>query len=228
MTRPSEDPGTRADLSRTVAFSDAVLAIILTLLVLDPVLRVPEVRPGHLLPALLDQWPRYAAYFASFSYVAVVWLNHKATFHRIRKTDRGLHYANLFILFTTALMPFPTAVVSHAFLVLTLPDQRVAIAFYAAIGALMCASWLAFFQYLARRPDLVKDEVDERFYPAERLRAMVGVVLYAVAGVAGYLIAPLIGMGVFVVLPVFYAITSAGLYATPFARRIAHRPPPPA
>lgn len=92
----------------------------------------------------------------------------------------------------------------------------------------MCASWLAFFQYLARRPDLVKDEVDERFYPAERLRAMVGVVLYAVAGVAGYLIAPLIGMGVFVVLPVFYAITSAGLYATPFARRIAHRPPPPA
>ncbi|SCL31666.1 Uncharacterized membrane protein [Micromonospora rhizosphaerae] len=227
MARPIEDPGTRSDISRAITFSDAVLAIIITLLVLDPVLRVPDVEPGHLLSALLDHWPTYAAYFASYSYVAVVWLNHKAAFHRIRKTDRGLHWANLFILFATALMPFPTAVVSHALLGHNRPDQRVAIAFYALIGALLCASWLVFFHYLARHPDLVKEEVPERFYPAERVRALVGVVLYAAAGLVGYLVAPLVGLLIFAVLPVFYAITSAGLYAAPFARRIAHRPPPP-
>ena len=227
VTRPIEDPGSRSEIARTVAFSDAVLAIVITLLVLDPILRVPDFAPGHLLSALLDQWPTYAAYFASYSYVAVVWLNHKTAFRRIRETDRGLQWANLFVLFTTALMPFPTAVVSHALLEHNRTDQRVAIAFYGLVGALLCASWLVFFHYLARHPDLVKDEVDPRFYPAERIRALVGLILYAAAGLIGCLVAPLVGLAIFLVLPVFYGVTSAGLYATPFVRRVVDRPPHP-
>ncbi|MEU4475570.1 TMEM175 family protein [Micromonospora sp. NPDC023888] len=208
-----------------MAFSDAIFAIIITLLVLD--LRVPDVPPGRLLSGLLNQWPSYVAYLASYSYVAVVWLNHKAAFNRIREADRGLHWVNLFVLFTTALLPFPTIVVSHALQEHNNADQRVAIAFYALISALLCATWLAFYHYLARNPDLLKDQVKGSFFHVERFRALAGVVLYLFAGMIGYLGAPVIGLVIFLLLPVFYAITSAGLYQLRVTRRITHRRPPP-
>ncbi|GLZ60844.1 MULTISPECIES: TMEM175 family protein [Micromonospora] len=207
-----------------MAFSDAIFAIIITLLVLD--LRVPDVPPGRLLSGLLDQWPSYVAYLASYSYVAVVWLNHKAAFNRIQQADRGLHWRNLFVLFSTALLPFPTIVVSDALQEHNNTDQRVAVAFYALIGALLCATWLAFFHYLARNPDLLKEQVKDAFFRVERVRALTGVVLYILAGLVGYLAAPLIGLAIFLILPVFYGITSAGLYQSQATRRITHRPPP--
>ncbi|MEW2428785.1 TMEM175 family protein [Micromonospora sp. NPDC047644] len=224
MSGPDADLGTRSDTSRAVAFSDAIFAIIITLLVLD--LRVPDVPPGRLLPGLLEQWPSYAAYLASYLYVAVVWLNHKAAFNRIQQVDRGLHWMNLLVLFSTALLPFPTAVVSDALQEHNNADQRVAVAFYALIGALLCATWLAFYHYLAKNPDLLKDQARGGFFPVERVRALVGVVLYVLAGLIGYLVAPLIGLVIFVLLPIFYAITSAGLYQSPVTRRITHSPPP--
>ncbi|MEU7774180.1 TMEM175 family protein [Micromonospora taraxaci] len=164
-----------------MAFSDAIFAIIITLLVLD--LRVPDVPPGRLLSGLLEQWPSYAAYLASYSYVAVVWLNHKAAFNRIQQVDRGLHWMNLFVLFSTALLPFPTAVVSDALQEHNSADQRVAVAFYALIGALLCATFLAFYHYLAKNPDLLKDQAKGGFFPVERFRALAGFVLYVLGGV---------------------------------------------
>lgn len=62
--------GSRTSTARAEAFSDAVLAIIITLLVLD--LRPPHGQPGQLLSGLLQQWPTYLAYAASYLYVAVV------------------------------------------------------------------------------------------------------------------------------------------------------------
>jgi uncharacterized membrane protein len=220
----TDDAGVQSRTSRAESFSDAVLAIILTLLVLN--LRVPGVKPGRLLSELLEQWPGYLAYVASYAYVAVVWLNHKAAFDRIRQVDRGLHWANLFVLFATALLPFPTAAVSQTLREDNRPDQRVAVALYALVGALLAVSWLTFYHYLARHPDLTHDTVDDRFFPSERLRAVAGFVLYLVGGVVGYLAVPLIGLAVFLVLPVFYGITSAGLYQVPLARRMAKRSPP--
>ncbi|MEU0546372.1 TMEM175 family protein [Micromonospora sp. NPDC005979] len=208
-----------------MAFSDAIFAIIITLLVLD--LRVPDVPPGRLLSGLLAQWPSYVAYLASYSYVAVVWLNHKAAFNRIQQVDRGLHWMNLLVLFSTALLPFPTAVVSRALQEHNNADQRVGIAFYALIGAVLCTTWLAFYHYLAHNPDLLKAQAKGGFFHVERFRALAGVVLYLLAGLVGYLVAPLIGLVIFVVLPVFYAITSAGLYQSRLTHRITHRPSPP-
>ncbi|RZU77766.1 uncharacterized protein DUF1211 [Micromonospora kangleipakensis] len=124
----TEAGGLRSDTGRAIGFSDAVLAIIITLLVLD--LRTPEVPPGGLLHALLSQWPVYLAYVTSYLYVAVNWLNHKGTFHRVRCTDRGLHWANLVVLFSVALLPFVTAVVSRAVEKGDRFDERVAVACY--------------------------------------------------------------------------------------------------
>ena len=205
--------GERADTGRAEAFSDAVLAIIITLLVLD--LRPPEFSPGKLWIGLLQPWPTYLAYVTSYLYVGVVWTNHKAAFRRIRYIDRGLHWANLGILFTTALLPFPTAVIAQAMQHGNRADERTAVAFYALIGALLCASWLIFFRYLSHHPDLLEKGVGKRFFKMEQNRAWTGVALYSIAGLLGYGITPAAALAVFLILPVFYGITSEGLYELP-------------
>ena len=206
-----------ADTARVEAFSDAVFAIVITLLVID--LSVPEVEPGGLWSAIVDQWPSYVAYVTSFLAVGVVWLNHHAVFRRIRFVDRGLHWANLGILFTTALLPFPTAVVSHAIRIGDRADGRTAIALYAILGALMCLSWVLFFQYLVRHPGLVEADAEVRFFGRQRARFAIGIGLYAVAGVLGFLLATPVALTTFFILPIIYGITSHRLDEFPVAGR---------
>lgn len=204
---------TRADTSRTVAFSDGIFAIIITLLVLD--LQQPEVEPGRLLSGLLRQWPTYLAYLTSYLYVAVVWLNHKGAFRRIGSTDWGLHWVNFGVLFTTALLPFPTAVISDTIREGNLADEQTAVALYALIGALLCVSWLAFYYYLSLHPELIAEDAEARHFQRDRTKAIVGIVLYAAAGVLGYLTSPLVALIIFLALPIFYALTSEGLSKLP-------------
>jgi len=212
MQKP-ESKATRSDTSRAVAFSDAIIAIVITLLVLD--LRPPNTEPGGLLEGLLGEWPTYLAYAASYVYLAVIWLNHKAAFTRIREMDRGLQWANLGILATLALVPWPTAMIAETARTGNLADERVAVALYALVGALLCLSWLVFFSYLARHPDLTKEEVDDSYFARERPRAVIGVVLYLAAGTAGLLIHPLVASVIFLLLPAFYGLTSHGFDQRP-------------
>jgi uncharacterized membrane protein len=197
------------DPTRAIAFSDGVLAIIITLLVLE--LRPPDAESGQLLAGLLNQWPSYLAYIASYLYVGVVWTNHKAVFRHIRRMDTGLHWVNLAVLFTTGLLPFPTVVMAEAIGGGNLADEQTAVGLYALIGTLLCVSWLLFFHYLSRHPEVLQDQDDDLFFASERLRALVGAALYAMAGVLGYVVTPGLALAIFIALPIFYAITSEGL-----------------
>ncbi|MGC5020558.1 TMEM175 family protein [Micromonospora sp. DT47] len=205
-----EEAALRSDTGRAVGFSDAVFAIIITLLVLD--LRTPEVPPGGLLHALLDQWPVYLAYVTSYLYVAVNWLNHKGTFHRIRCTDRGLHWFNLGVLFSVALLPFVTAVVSRAVQSGDRFDERVAVALYGLVGVVLSAAWLGLYHHLNRHRDLLQAHTSPRFFAVERLRAVLGIVLYAAAGMVGWLVSVPVALVVFLLLPLFYGLSSNGFY----------------
>jgi uncharacterized membrane protein len=93
--------------------------------------------------------------------------------------NRGLHWTNLGVVATTALLPFLTSVVSTAIEDGNRADSQVAVALYALIGALLCVSWWVFFHYLARQPELTEDHVDDSFFGKERHRAETGVLLYA-------------------------------------------------
>jgi uncharacterized membrane protein len=215
------EPDTTVDTARLVAFSDAVFAIVITLLVLD--LRPPNVPRGRLLSGLVQEWPGYLAYVTSFLYVGVVWQNHKAAFHRIRLVDRTLHWANLGVLFTTVALPFPTAVLSNAMRLGDRRDVQTAVALYAAVGAVLCLSWLLLDEALYRRPQVLCEPGQAVGFRADRLRAVIGVLLYTVAGFLGVLVAPPIALGIFLVLPAFYGLTSHGRASAPaFARRV-HR-----
>jgi len=140
---------------RLEAFSDGVLSITITLLVAEIVR--PEYAAGQLLEKLTAQWASYIAFLASFCYAGVIWLNHRAVFARVRYCDRSLHLANLFLLLTSALIPFPTAILSAAIQIGNDFDARVAVALYAAIAGTMCLSWLVLFHVLSIHPYLVED-----------------------------------------------------------------------
>jgi TMEM175 potassium channel family protein len=195
------------DTRRVEAFSDGVFAIAITLLVLD--LRVPEFESGRLFHDLVHLWGAYIAYISSFLYIGVIWLNHHAAFTRIDRIDRGLQWANLALLFTTALLPFPTAVLSSALQSGGTSDRRTAVVLYALIAGAMAAAWLGLFHRLSNHPELTGGDDDAAFFRRERGRAWLGIGSYGVAACAG-LIYPVAALPFFLVLPIFYALTSEG------------------
>lgn len=208
-TKAQDHLAAHSDTSRTESFSDGVFSVFITLMVLN--LHPPEFEPGGLLAALVRQWPAYLAYLTSYLYIAVIWLNHKAVFKRIRAMDHGLHWANVGVLFATALLPFATALVADALWHDNAADTRTAVALYALVGALLCMGWLWFYHYLSRHPELLAQGVELRYFARERTRALGGIVLYFIAGALGYQVAPLLAMLIFLILPIFFALTHEGL-----------------
>jgi uncharacterized membrane protein len=90
--------------SRLEAFSDAVLAIIITIMVLD--LRVPTTH--DLASFLRTTGHGLIIYMISFAYVAIYWNNHHHLFHIVQRVNAGILWANLTLLFGLSLLPFTT------------------------------------------------------------------------------------------------------------------------
>ena len=88
---------------RIEAFSDGVLAIIITIMVLE--LKVPH---GHDLEALRPLIPVFLSYVLSFLYVGIYWNNHHHTFHAVKQVGGWVLWANLHLLFWLSLLPFAT------------------------------------------------------------------------------------------------------------------------
>ncbi|MGN6820253.1 MAG: TMEM175 family protein [Sphingomonas sp.] len=91
-------------VGRIEAFSDGVLAIIVTIMVLE--LHAPEA-PG--LDKLLPLWPVFLAYALSFAYVGIYWANHHRLFSHAKMVTNALVWLNLGLLFALSLIPFTTA-----------------------------------------------------------------------------------------------------------------------
>src|SRR5208282_4077410 len=89
--------------NRLEAFSDGVLAIIITIMVLE--LKVPHAAELAGLKPLL---PVFASYVLSFIYVGIYWNNHHHMFHSTRHVTGGILWANLHLLFWLSLFPFTT------------------------------------------------------------------------------------------------------------------------
>lgn len=89
---------------RLTAFSDGVIAVIITIMVLD--LRAPAAAS---LASLGEAWPVFASYVLSFVYVAIYWNNHHHLFALARRVSGSAMWANLHLLFWLSLIPFATS-----------------------------------------------------------------------------------------------------------------------
>ncbi|WP_255510966.1 TMEM175 family protein [Micromonospora sp. WP24] len=207
----------RSEIGRLLTFSDAVFAIVITLLVLE--LRAPEVPPGGLARALLDQWPSYLAYVTSYLLIAVTWYNHKTTFRRVHRCDPWLHVTNLGVLFSTALLPFATAVVSRSLRHGNQADERISTALFGLVGVMISISWLGLYHHLVRNRRLLRPGVTVRLFTLERRRGLFGVAAFGLGGLLGFLVSPPVALGIFLVLPVIFALSAESVAEVRHLRR---------
>lgn len=91
--------------SRLEAFSDGVLAIIITIMILE--IKPPESTEWH---SLLELLPKFLSYILSFAYVGIYWNNHHHMFQAVKKGVKGnILWSNLTLLFWLSLIPVATA-----------------------------------------------------------------------------------------------------------------------
>jgi uncharacterized membrane protein len=90
--------------NRLEAFSDGVLAIIITIMVLE--FKVPEGMDCNALKPLL---PKFLSYIVSFIYLGIYWNNHHHMMHTVKRVNGAILWANLHLLFWLSLIPFATA-----------------------------------------------------------------------------------------------------------------------
>lgn len=101
--------------TRLEAFSDGVIAIIITIMVLE--LKIPhgkveihgELVDGFSWKALMELWPSFLSYIFSFVSLGIYWGNHHHLLHTIKEVRGGILWANLHLLFWLSLVPFATA-----------------------------------------------------------------------------------------------------------------------
>ncbi len=108
-------------LERMILFSDAVFAIVITLLVIE--IKVPEVAVTGMLPVeelkkdLVRLLPQIAGFVMSFFVIGLFWINHHRVFGYVINYDIRLLWLNLFMLLAVAFLPFTTSLVSqHGYL----------------------------------------------------------------------------------------------------------------
>ena len=130
--------------NRLEAFSDGVLAVAITLLVLD--LHIDGHSSEPLFDQLRDRWPTFAAYGVSFFIIGVIWLNHHALFRIATGVDRQVLVYNLLLLLFASVIPFTTATYAD-YLQEGGADARVAVVAY---GIAMEGMAISFTLILAR------------------------------------------------------------------------------
>ena len=103
-------------LERMILFSDAVFAIVITLMAID--IKIPEtdsfaLTPGELKHHLLHLVPIFLAYAFSFFFIGRTWYAHLQLFGFLKKYNAGLVFCNLLLLFSIGLFPFGASVLVH-------------------------------------------------------------------------------------------------------------------
>ena len=149
--------GSKSEKFRVEAFSDAVIAIAITLLVLE--LDIPAASDGHLGSAIAREWPSYLAYVISFLTVGGLWLNHHALFNCLKATSPLLLRINLLLLLLIAFLPFPTKVMSYDMQV-NWTSEIHAVLFY-GMCVLACRLLLGAMWHTAKREGLIETAVGE-------------------------------------------------------------------
>ena len=193
-------------ITRLESFSDGVLAVAITLLVLD--ITVPDTE--HLAHALGHQWTHYAAYVVSFMTIGIIWINHHVMIGRLRETDHSILMLNLLLLMSVVAIPFATSLLAEY--LNRSSGQHVAAAVYGGVFLAMAAGFTAVQgQIMFRRPHLMKVQLPHATRRLIFRRTVTGLVPYivatALAAVSAYATLTIAGA-----LALYYALpVAAGL-----------------
>lgn len=177
--------------NRLEAFSDGVLAIIITIMVLE--LKVPE---GDNLDALKPLISTFMTYVLSFIYLGIYWNNHHHLMHASSNVSTKILWANLHLLFWLSLFPFATGYMGENHF------EVLPTALYGFILFMASVAWYILLSALKSKHN--KESILNKTYN-RKLKAILSIVLYFCATLVSF-INPLISIAVFIVVAVLWFV----------------------
>lgn len=183
-------PHARRTPERLSAFSDALFAVLITIVDLE--LRPPELPPFG---ALLSLWPTWLSYAVSYLFIAIVWASHHHLLHYASEAPRRLMWFNFAHLFSVSLLPLSTAWMA----VSRLAPQPVA--FYASIFVLVNVTYICLIWELIERTSANEVSIKER--RIMHFRSITTLCVFATATVVA-LKYPLLGLGMCICCLIVY------------------------
>jgi uncharacterized membrane protein len=189
--------------SRLEAFSDGVIAIIITIMVLE--LRAPHA--DATLHALRPLLPRFISYVLSFIYIGIYWNNHHHLMHASQRVSGPVLWANMHLLFWLSLVPFTTD---------WMGESRFAAVPVATYGVILLLAGVAFWVLTHALIRLHgPDSILARAVGNDR-KGKASVLIYAL-GVLSVLINPWVGFAIYAIVAMIWFIPDRRI-----ARRLAH------
>jgi uncharacterized membrane protein len=191
----------RTESDRVEAFSDGVLAIVITLLVLE--IKVPQVvaTDAALWGAMLQLLPKVLAWVVSFAFVLVFWVAHHYFFNGLKHVDRGLLWLNGLFLLCISFTPFPTGFVGDY------PLARPPLVLLNCVMLVTACAFSAMRWYATAYPGLYEEQHLPRARAALK-RSMVGPALYLIGFMSAF-VSPFPAIAVQVIVPILFFLPGA-------------------
>ncbi|MBV9004737.1 MAG: DUF1211 domain-containing protein [Solirubrobacterales bacterium] len=190
--------------NRLESFSDGVIAVAITLLVLNLAVPIPGFDHRSLAHNLGHMWPQYAAYVTSFITIGIIWINHHYMISRLAQADRTIMLLNLLLLLCIGVLPFGTNLMatylreSHG--------QSLAAAVYAGLFLAMSIAFASLNRHiLLRKAHLLGQDLGEERRRAILGRSAIGLIPYVVATALAP-VSPYATLIICAAVAVFYAL----------------------
>ena len=191
--------------TRLEAFSDAVIAIIMTILILG--IQIPQAGGGagatdamtnsQAFSLLASLGPNFFAFILSFLALAIYWVNHHFFFANVEFTDKWLLWYNNHLLFWLAIIPFATQFLGQH------PTLPVAIAVYGFVMAMGAFAFTLMGHYVFFESKLISDDISQPLREREFNRSRFGTFVYALTIPLAFFL-PYVSWAVFLLLPAYF------------------------
>jgi uncharacterized membrane protein len=195
----------QSDTSRLETFADGVMAVAITLLILE--VHVPQHAEGRLGQALIHLWPAYAAYVTSFLTIGVIWVNHHRMFKLIERTTHTFLMLNVAFLMVVSFVPFVTAMVGDY--IRSESSVRVAALSYGIVMIALALMFNAVWLYAAKDHRLLVEGLRDEDIAAGTKSYRLGPVIYTVVTLLAF-VNPYVSLALYAALAAYWLLPGSG------------------
>lgn len=188
-----------AETDRVEAFSDGVLAIVITLLVLEVKVPADSSDDAALWQAIVERLPMIGAWMVSFFFVLVFWVAHHTLFYQLAKTDRGLLWLNGLFLLAISFSPFPTALAGEH------PGATPAVFLLSLVMFLAAGFFVSMRWYATLKGGLARPLLPRQYFVRAFRRGLIAPLLYLTAMGLSF-VAPWAAVAVQIIVPVLFVL----------------------
>ena len=168
---------THNENTRLETFCDGVIAIAITLLILE--IKVPPFESIHsvhdLTHALLESWPHWFGFLLSFIAILIAWVNHHSLFKLVDKSSPTFIYANGFLLLTLVVLPFPTALIAEY---IQTEYAQPAVSLYCFVGVVHNFAWNILLYTMQNPVPLTRHDASQKAIALGKNSTRAGFFLY--------------------------------------------------